>query len=349
MKRGVRIALAVVGGVVAVLVLLFAGLTLLGAGHLSIRTPVSQLDEFDCAGCPAYPPRLVAEGHQLVRSDGSPVRLRGVMVPALDRLSDQGRLGLELFQAVAAAGANVVRLPVDPETWRSDPEYLARYLDPAVRWAGEAGLYAIVDLHMIGNVETGAGQAMPEAPARPLANDFWHAVSTYFRAAPHTLFEIFNEPAGITADAWQPVAADLVRTIRSGGAQQLVIVGGVDFASDASWVADTPIADDDVAYAVHIYPGTGLDWRHSFGEIAARYPVLVTEWGFMDENPSPSQGYLNGSRATYGDRLMAFLGERGIGWVACWWDAEWEPPMLTGAGGGYTRLGQFVMEQLAGP
>jgi len=346
MRRGVKIVLAVVGGLIAALVLLLAGLTLLGFGHLSIRTPVAQRAEFDCASCGTYPGRLVADGHDLVRGDGSAVRLRGVMVPALERLSEQGRLRPELFRTIAAAGANVVRLPVDPETWLSDPEYVARFLDPAVRWAGDAGLYAIVDLHMIGNVETGAGQAMPASPALPLAEGFWSAVSAYFRAAPHTLFEVFNEPAGITADAWQPVAADLVRTIRAGGAQQLVIVGGVDFASDASWVADSPIADDNVAYAVHVYPGTSVDWGRSFGAIAARYPVLVTEWGFMDENPSRSQGYLNGSQATYGDRLMAFLNERGIGWVACWWDTEWEPPMLSRDGTSYTRLGQFVVQQL---
>ena len=347
MKRVVKAILVVAGALVAGLALLLVGLTFLGFGHLSIRTPVDQRTEFDCSSCSSYPGRLVAVGHDLRRAD-STVTLRGVMVPALERLADEGRLGPELFRTIAAAGANVVRLPVDPETWRTDPDYVARYLDPAVRWAGEAGLYAIVDLHMIGNIKTGSGEAMPASPALPIAEGFWSAASAYFRSTPHTLFEIFNEPAGITADAWQPVATDLVRTIRAGGAQQLVIVGGVEFASDASWVADAPIADANVAYAVHIYPGTSVDWQSSFGEIAARYPVLVTEWGFMDENPSPSQGYLNGSQATYGDRLMAFLAERGIGWVACWWDAVWEPPILSGDETGYTRFGQFVVEQLGG-
>jgi aryl-phospho-beta-D-glucosidase BglC (GH1 family) len=341
--------LAGMGGLVAALVLLLAALSLLGAGHLSIRMPVEQRAEFDCVECATYPARLVADGPALVRADGSAVRLRGVMVPALDRLSDQGRLGPELFQSIAALGANVVRLPVDPEAWHADPEYIARYLDPAVRWAGDAGLYAIVDLHMIGNVVTGTGQAMPESPAQPLADGFWRAVSAYFRATPHTIFEIVNEPAGITAHDWQPAAADLVQAIRDGGSRQLVIVGGVAFASDASWVADAPIADDNIAYAVHIYPGSRVDWERSFGGISARYPVLVTEWGFMDENPSPNQAYLNGSRITYGDRLVAFLEERGIGWVACWWDDEWEPPMLAPDGRSYTRLGQFVVDQLGVP
>jgi hypothetical protein len=41
MKRVVKTILAVVGGLVAGIVLILAGLTLPGFGHLSIRTPVA--------------------------------------------------------------------------------------------------------------------------------------------------------------------------------------------------------------------------------------------------------------------------------------------------------------------
>jgi aryl-phospho-beta-D-glucosidase BglC (GH1 family) len=346
MRRVVKGALAIAGVLTAALALLVVGLLVLGNGHFTFRPPIEQRAAFDCSGCATYPPALSARGHSLAQADGSVVTLRGVMVPELARLYDEGRLNADLFRSIANTGANVVRLPVDPETRRTDGEYLARYLDPAVRWAGEAGLYAIVDLHMIGNVETGAGQAMPDAPARPLAEEVWRAVATYFRDAPHTLFEVFNEPQGIPAAVWQPAAADLVRIVREHGARQVVIVGGVDFASDASWVLDSPIVDDNLAYAVHIYPGTTVEWQRSFGEAAARYPVLMTEWGYMEENPSPTQSYLNGSAATYGEPLMAFLRERGVGWVACWWDDRWEPPMIAPGGTGWTGFGQFVLNQL---
>ena len=103
-----------------------------------------------------------------------------------------------------------------------------------------------------------------------------------------------------------------MRAIRESGARQVVVVAGVKFASDASWVVESPIVDDNVAYAVHIYPGTTIDWERSFGETAAHYPVLVTEWGYMDENPSAKQSYLNGSEATYGQPFVAFLRERGL-------------------------------------
>ena len=343
--RRLLAAAACLVGVPAVVLL---SLSAFGMGHLTIRTPVATRSEFDCTSCAAYPPPLAVRGHDLMGPDGSTVTLRGVMVPELERLADAGRLRAALFESIATTGANVVRLPVDPVAWRSDPDYLARYIDPAVRAAGEVGLYAIVDLHMIGNIVTGSGQAMPDVPALPLAEAFWTAVSGYFRAVPHVLFEIVNEPAAISADAWQPVAGELVQAIRRSGAGQPAIVGGITYASDVSWVMATPIADRNVAYAVHLYPGTLGDWQRSFGDVAFRYPVLVTEWGFMDENPSAAQEYLNGSAATFGDPLMAFLARRGIGWVACWWDASWEPPMLRPDGASYTNLGRFVVEQLGG-
>jgi endoglucanase len=346
MPRLVKLALAIAGAFALGLALLIGGLMLSGNGHFTFKPPVAQREAFDCHACATYPAALTARDRNIVRNDGSDVTLRGVMVPELERLSDQGRLNSDLFTSIAKIGANVVRLPIDPEAWRTDGGYIARYLDPAVRLAGEAGLYALIDLHMIGNLQTGTGQAMPDAPAGPLAESFWRAVASYFRETPHTLFEIFNEPEGISADVWQSAASDLVRAIRESRAQQVVVVGGVNFASDASWVVESPIADDNVAYAVHIYPGTRVDWERSFGETAAGYPVLVTEWGFMDENPSATQTYLNGSEETYGQPLVAFLRERGIGWVACWWDETWEPPMIVPGGTAWTRFGEFVRRQL---
>ncbi|NIV33433.1 MAG: cellulase family glycosylhydrolase, partial [Anaerolineae bacterium] len=66
------------------------------------------------------------------------------------------------FEEMATTGANVVRIPVHPHAWTETPDYLWRYLDPAVSWAGELGLYAIIDWHSIGNVETGEAPLLPE-------------------------------------------------------------------------------------------------------------------------------------------------------------------------------------------
>jgi endoglucanase len=38
--------------------------------------------------------------------------------------------------------------------------------------------------------------------------------------------------------------------------------------------------------------------------------------------------------------------DHGIGWVACWFDDEWEPPMFTKGWKAPTNYGTFVLEKL---
>ena len=89
--------------------------------------------------------------------------------------------------------------------------------------------------------------------------------------------------------------------MRAQGASRLTIGGGVEYSRDLSWVLQNPVPDDNVAYASHIYPSHSVAmWQHWFGNVGQQHPVLNTEWGFMDENPSPTRPYLNGNRDQYG-------------------------------------------------
>ena len=40
------------------------------------------------------------------------------------------------------------------------------------------------------------------------------------------------------------------------------------------------------------------------------------------------------------------LAARGIGWVACWFDEQWQPAILLPDGRGYTPWGSFAIRQL---
>ena len=209
-------------------------------------------------------------------------------------------------------------------------------------------MYLIIDWHSIGNVETGKAPLMPELYSHDwqMTLDFWTAVSQHFHDTPHVLFEVFNEPQGISAVQWQPAATELVHLIRNQDAAQLVIVGGIEYAHDLRWVLDNPIPDDNIAYAAHIYPlHQPSTWQYYFGNAAEESPVLITEWGFMAENASEKQDFLlDGTAETYGRPFLNYLHERGIGWVACWYDETWQPPLL--ADDGFTQFGDFVMAQL---
>jgi len=343
-KRNIVIALAValvaICGIVALIAPRYGG--------LSVYLPLEHKPAFD-RDTDAYPGQLRAEGNALLDAKGQTVILRGLMPTDPAVLARKGRFDRPFFDAMAGPGANVIRLPVHPERWERDPDYLWRYLDPAVAWNGENGVYTIIDLHFIGDIGTDRGAQMPDirTPSTEFAAAFWQQVASYFKDTPHVIFEIFNEPAKLSAEDWRTNAQALVDIIRATGAKQLIIVGGIDYSRDLSWVLDMPIRDDNIAYASHIYPAHSRHgWDRWFGAVSEKYPVVMTEWGWMESDPSGEQAYLVGSQTTYGEPLMEYLDQHGIGWVACWYDDEWKPAMFEKGFEKVTPLGEFILENL---
>jgi hypothetical protein len=169
----------------------------------------------------------------------------------------------------------------------------------------------------------------------------------YFRNAPHVIFEIFNEPQAISARDWQSSATQIIQAIREQGADNLVIVGGIDYGKDLSWVLESSIADQNTAYASHIYPShMSAPWQSYFGKVSEKYPVIVTEWGFMDKSTDASSAYLVGSADNYGKPLLNYLYQHQMGWIACWYDDAWLPPMFQEGMKDDTEYGKFVRAAL---
>lgn len=341
MVRGV----AIVG---AVLVVCLGAIVLVFGGGGRLQLPVRHSATFDVTGITMA--RLTTQGNRVVSDGGHPVVLRGVMVPDPAVLAREGRFRRGMIKDITAAGANVVRVPVHPLYWREDPEYLWRYLDEIVRWCGEEGMYVILDWHSIGSVVTGRAPLSQElySATQESTREFWSRVAAHFATTPHVLFEVFNEPQGISAAEWRDAAQALIGVIRGAGATQPVIVGGVEYARDLSWVLKTPMDDASVIYASHIYPShPASGWDMWFGNVAVRYPVMITEWGFLDQSTTDQDSYLIGSTEGYAKPLMTRLDALGAGWVACWWDDGWVPVMFTDGMKTPTEYGRYVLTRLS--
>jgi hypothetical protein len=87
-------------------------------------------------------------------------------------------------------------------------------------------------------------------------------------------------------------------------------------------------------------------WDTWFGEVSQTYPVIITEWGYMDENRQDGPVYLSGNQVDFGEPFLAYLNDHGIGWIACWYDDEWLPPIFNPGWATTTNYGSFVLEQL---
>ncbi len=345
MKKIAKIILTCFGCFIGVIIIIIAGLILLGKGNLSL--PVAKKEVFEVDNKDKYAQALYVKDNKIFNESGEQILLKGVMVPEVQKLDIEDEFNQEYFEQVFASGGNVIRIPVHPNEWADDEYYLWRYLDPIVTWAIEYNKYVIIDLHFIGNIETGMGSEMVDVGINPynFSNEFWNMVASYFKDVPNTIFEIYNEPAAISGEVWKKYANSLVDTIRKTGANQLILVSGIDYSYDLSCWENEPLEDANIAYTAHIFPNR-IDWKQKFESIADTLPIVVTEWGYASEDGLVEQNYLVGNGESYGEPLIQFIGKHNMGWIACWYDDGWEPPMFYEGMDEMTAWGMFVMEQL---
>ena len=336
------------------IIITFIILTAVFSENGKILLPVKHKEVFILDNTTNYPLSVKVKENRIINSNGKSIIFKGLMPADPARLHNLNKFNKKFFVKIKRTGANIVRIPVHPENWVKDKDYLWRYLDPIVKWAGELDMYVIIDWHYIGNISNGVGQNMPDIETSPqrLTSSFWNKTSAYFREAPHVLFEIYNEPASISNTKWIKNANRIINIIRINGEEQIIIVGGTQYGKNISWARDKKIKDNNIVYASHIFPThQESTWNYFFGEIAKEiakmYPVLITEWGFIDEDSSKTnKSYLIGNSENYGKPLLEYLKDRNIGWIACWYDNNWDPQIFEEDFNQLTNYGEFIINHL---
>lgn len=268
-------------------------------------------------GAPAIAPGgYYVNGAQVCTADGQPHLFHGVDRPSLEWSPVGESISAADFQQMASWHANTVRIATNQDFWLSgaalyDPDYRST-IQNAVTWAEQAGLDVILDLHWSdrGNLNiTMAGGNLPSGAQandtvgydnqQPMADvnslEYWKEVAATFQNDGHVLFELYNEPNDVSWGIWlnggkyqeyQVVGMQqLYDAVRATGANNLVVVGGLNWAFDLSGVAQYPVIGYNVLYATHPYKGKS-NWSTAFeylstGNIA---PVIATEFGDSTQN-----------------------------------------------------------------
>lgn len=233
--------------------------------------------------------------------------------------------------AMASWGINAVRIPLNQDCWLGvdgaprSPITVASYKTALNAWVttlNAAGLVVILDLHWTApSGSTADGQrAMPDAQSTA----FWTSVATFFKGSKSVMFETFNEPysRGSYAVSWScwlnggcqvPVSNDqsalgtatytavgqatLVAAIRATGATQPILLDGLNYANDVTgWLANKP-NDSQLIASWHNYPGQGCSdsscWNSQILPVAATVPVIATEFGMVNTDPTFFIGFMN--------------------------------------------------------
>lgn len=297
---------------------------------------------------------LYAKGNKIVDSSGREVRLYGLNCPSLEWTTT----GDNMPQAVTAAfdlwEANMVRLPMNQDFWfgyhSSQADGGAAYrklIADIVKIAEERKKYIWLDLHWSnGGTEWGQFTGQHKMPDKN-SLVFWESVAKEYSNHPYVLFGLYNEPYGVSWDIWRDggkvtemVETDenykkvrksityeavgmqtLIDAIRALGANNLVIVGGLDWGFDLTSAADEKYRLVDtqegngIVLDTHPYPWKSKNWSTIIDKAGEHYPIIVGEFGTNPSSIDPNKPD-EGSFRNYHETLFNWIEEKGYSFAA---------------------------------
>jgi hypothetical protein len=257
---------------------------------------------------------LEVVGTQLLDSDGKPVRLRGVNTACLEWSSDgeDGHILETVKTAITDWRANTIRLPLSQDRWfgkapeQTDKGKNYRILvRRIVDVVNSRSCFIILDLHWSNAGDWGKNIGQHNMPDENSLS-FWRDVAETYKNHPAVLFGLYNEPHNVGWDIWlnggqvsekatrkTPVRTykavgmqALLDAVRSTGATNVVIVGGLDWAYDFSGILKGARLSDPsgkgVIYDNHAYPTKGDTverWIAKMETAAKALPIIVGEFG----------------------------------------------------------------------
>ncbi|MCL2265394.1 MAG: glycoside hydrolase family 5 protein [Treponema sp.] len=189
------------------------------------------------------------------------------------------------FQNAKSMGVDVIRMPVRLHDMTSGaPNYrlqplLLKLLDMAVDWAEKYGLYIIIDNHSFSpDIETSDDINKVLIPV-------WEQIAQRYRnRSDYVVYEILNEPHGISYSRWGEIQGMALAAIRKYDQKHWVIVGGTEWNSYNQLYFIPDYKDSKLIYTFHYYD-----------------PFLFTHQG---AGWSPPLQYLSGVPFPYDSKRM---------------------------------------------
>jgi len=255
----------------------------------------------------AAPSALHTSGSQLVNASGAAVRLKGVNIPSLE----WSNLGQNVMPSLSAAmgswNAKLIRLPICQDRWwgAAPPDYTGSNsasayraaVDNVVNTASAAGNYVLIDMHWSDEGVWGANLAQHNMPDNNTAT-VWNDVAAHYKNNPAVLFDAYNEPHDVSWGTWRnggwvsegagyntPGMQSIVNTIRGTGANNVIVVGGLDWAYDLTGIANGyAISGSNIMYGAHVYPWKS-NWDQFVTVASGNNPILIGEFGDNQSDP----------------------------------------------------------------
>ena len=251
--------------------------------------------------------QLSVNGTDIVDKNGDKFQLRGISTHGIAWFPQY--VNQEAFIYIRDEWKiNAIRLAMYSDLNAGYNEDIKNKVKQGVEYAKNAGLYVIIDWHILsdGNPNMYKNEAI----------EFFKEMATLYKNDANVIYEICNEPNGDVQ--WEkdikPYAEDVIREIRNIDTDSIIVVGTPTWSQDVDVVAQSPITGySNIMYTLHFYAATHKDYlrQKMMTALNSGLPIFVTEFGICDAS---GNGNLDEGEA---DIWINTLNEKNISWI-CW-------------------------------
>ncbi|MBW6435432.1 cellulase family glycosylhydrolase [Actinoplanes hulinensis] len=219
-------------------------------------------------------------GTKLCNQYGKPIQLRGMSTHGIQWFPGcYTDSGLDALATDWNSDLFRVSMYVQEQGYETDPAGFTTRVNNLVDEAEQRGMYALIDFHIL-------------TPGDPMYNldrakTFFAQVSARNAARKNVIYEIANEPNGVSWSTIKNYAEQVIPVIRANDPDAVVVVGtrgwsslGVSEGGSSSEIVANPVNASNVMYTFHFYAASHKDnYRAEVERAAASLPLFVTEFG----------------------------------------------------------------------
>jgi chitinase len=232
--------------------------------------------------------RLQVINRQLCNEAGSPIQLRGMSSHGLqwfDNCYTQASVqslatdwGIDVFRAA---------MYVESGGYLSDPPRFRAKINQLVDWTAAAGIYCIIDWHILENGNPNA--RLTEA------KDFFRTMAQTHAGKKHVIYELCNEPNGVDWATIKSYAEAVIPEIRQYDPTAIILVGTPQWSGLPGDVRANPLTGSfatNVMYTFHFYAGSHYTQDY-IKDVLQTVPLFISEWGTSNYTGNGGNDYNN--------------------------------------------------------
>jgi endoglucanase len=269
------------------------GVTCTGATGPTPSSPASPSESPSTSPSPSDPPsqptgttpvaingQLHVCGTYLCNQYNKPIQLRGMSTHGIQWFSQcLTETSLDVLADEWKADLLRVSMYVQEKGYETNPSGFTSRVNDYVDLASARGMYAVIDFHTLS----------PGDPNYNLSNakTFFTSVAARNAGKNNVIYEIANEPNGVSWTAIKSYAETVIPIIRAADPDAVILVGtrgwsslGVSDGSSETEIVSNPVNATNIMYTFHFYAAThGDNYRTVLTRAASRLPIFVSEFG----------------------------------------------------------------------